>query len=175
MDDFRGRTLRRRIANQSPMKGGCWSLQPCICRGLSDASSCRISGGAVSGRIYNCPIASIRWIRSWLRRLGPPRHGREGVDRAHCLPAYGQDRRAVSGAVVVGDGCIHAGLTLARPPPYRLQRAAPHRVSASWLLIFKINVSLRHCPSRKACEKINGPLSFWQSEHCREATRAMLA
>jgi hypothetical protein len=26
-----------RYSNQSRVKGGCWSLQPCICRGLSDA------------------------------------------------------------------------------------------------------------------------------------------
>jgi hypothetical protein len=31
-----------------------------------------------------------------------PEHGREGVDWSHCLPDLGQDRRAISGAVVVG-------------------------------------------------------------------------
>src|SRR5262249_15466614 len=64
-------------------------------------SSRRISGGALSGRIYNRPIASIHSIRTWLRSLEPARYGREGVDRPHCLSAYGQDRHAVSGSVVV--------------------------------------------------------------------------
>src|SRR5262249_15055311 len=63
-------------------------------------SSCRISGGAASGSISNRPIASICWIRSWSASLILPRHGREGVDRPHCLSAHGQDRRAVSGAIV---------------------------------------------------------------------------
>jgi hypothetical protein len=55
------------LLEQNPAKGGCWSPQPCICRVRSDASGCRISGGALSDRVYDPrPIGFIRQVRYWL-------------------------------------------------------------------------------------------------------------
>jgi len=39
-------------------------------------------------------------FRSWHLSLKRTQQGREGVDRPRYVPAHGQDRRAVSGAVV---------------------------------------------------------------------------
>src|SRR6516164_5364017 len=85
-------------------------------------SSCWISGGAVSDRICNRPITSIRRLRSWLHSLEPARHGGEGVDRSRCLPAHGQDRRAVSGSVAVREALGATWRPSAGPAPPRNRR-----------------------------------------------------
>ena len=63
-------------------------------------SGCRISGGALSVRIYDPrPIGSIRPVRYRLLGFEPIRQGREGVGRPRRLSADAQDRRSVSGTI----------------------------------------------------------------------------
>jgi len=84
-----------------------------------------ISGGAASGSISNRPIESICWIRSWSASLILPRRGREGVDRPHCLSAHGQDRRAVSGAIVAEIRWSNPCATIPAAWRYSPRSAAP--------------------------------------------------
>ena len=53
-----------RCSNQSPVKGGSWSPQPCICRGLSDAF------GMPDFR-WNRMWPDLRWNRMWTN-IEPP-------------------------------------------------------------------------------------------------------